>query len=362
MQASDITTKRKTRVEYSNYIIQKQRLNQGCANRINMNPNDSSSFSEITVGGLFTSVAQQDAILAANSCDVLPTVITVSAPSEESSFVLATGNVISIGNSPLLARGFVWNLAGNPTLADNVVIDAGTSVGVYSDYIPTRANPLYVKTYATNSGGTSYGNEIQTYANLCLAKGTLITLYDGTYKYIEDITYEDVLLVWDFDNGIFSSARPLWIKKVETAKKYNLLEFTNGYTLKTIVQHRIYNIEQGKFTWPMTEDTPIGTHTFTDSGKEVMLEKKSVIQEDVDYYNILTNYHLNLFANGILTSSKYNNIYPIVHMKFVKEERNIPRESYNVPDNFYYGLRMSEQIIPIEDTIKYIANLQRLAL
>ena len=99
MQASDITTKRKTRIEYSNYIIQKQRLNQGCANRINMNPNDSSTFSEITVGALFTSVAQQEYILAANACPVsvvtsgLPTVITVSAPSENNSYVLATGNV-----------------------------------------------------------------------------------------------------------------------------------------------------------------------------------------------------------------------------------------------------------------------------
>jgi hypothetical protein len=196
---------------------------------------------------------------------------------------------------------------------------------------------------------------------MCLAKGTLITMYDRTTKAIEDITYEDDLLVWDFDYGIFTTETPLWIKKVETAPQYNLLEFSNGSTLKTIVQHRIFNKEQGKFTWTMTENTPIGTHTFTDSGDETVLEKKSIIHEEIDYYNIITKRYMNVFANGILTSCRYNNIYPIENMKFVKGEIcDIPYISYCVTEKWYYGLRLSEQSIPIEDTNKYIARCQSL--
>jgi hypothetical protein len=41
-------------------------------------------------------------------------------------------------------------------------------------------------------------------------------------------------------------------------------------------------------------------------------------ETSVDYYNVITDYHINLFANGILTSCRLNNIYPIKNMKFVK--------------------------------------------
>ena len=43
----------------------------------------------------------------------------------------------------------------------------------------------------------------------CLLACTKISLADGTTKNIEDITYDDELLVWDFDNGCFSKAKSL---------------------------------------------------------------------------------------------------------------------------------------------------------
>jgi len=35
----------------------------------------------------------------------------------------------------------------------------------------------------------------------CILKGTYILLADGIVKKIEDLTYNDVLKVWDFDEG-----------------------------------------------------------------------------------------------------------------------------------------------------------------
>ena len=49
----------------------------------------------------------------------------------------------------------------------------------------------------------------------CFVKGTKITTKHGTYKFVEDITYDDELLVWDFDNARFAYAKPCWIKKAE---------------------------------------------------------------------------------------------------------------------------------------------------
>jgi len=180
---------------------------------------------------------------------------------------------------------------------------------------------------------------------VCLAEGTLITLADRTTKVIEDITYEDELLVWDFDKGEFASAKPLWIKKRQVASRYNLLKFDNGAELKTIDQHRIFNKDMGRFTYPMTDETPIGTRTFTDAGIDAKLVSKEEIVERVNYYNIITDYHMNLFANGILTSCRLSNLYKIKDMKYEKDNRKlVTKEEYpNVPEKYFKGLRLAEQ-------------------
>ena len=118
------------------------------------------------------------------------------------------------------------------------------------------------------------------------------------------------------------------------------------------------------FTHPMTDHTPIGTTTFNESGIEVKLISKEVVVEEVEYYNVITNNHINLFANGILTSCRYNNIYPIANMKFVKENRPIvPKSEYPARIGLYYeGLRLAEQTIPIEDNIAYIDRRERVKL
>ena len=167
-------------------------------------------------------------------------------------------------------------------------------------------------------------------------------------KRIKDITYDDELVVWDFDKGEFTTAKPLWIMKEKTTTKYNLLKFSDGSELKTINQHRIFNKEKGKFTYPMTEETPVGTTTFNVEGKEVKLVSKEIVEKEVEYTNIITEYHMNLFANNILTSCRFSNLYPIKDMKYEKEKRKkITREKYkNIPEEYYYGLRLEEQ--PIE--------------
>lgn len=179
----------------------------------------------------------------------------------------------------------------------------------------------------------------------CLVAGTLVTLENGTKKKIEDLTYEDNLLVWDFDNACMASAKPLWLQKEQKAERYNLLKFSDGNILKTINQHRILNIEKGKFTYPMTDETPIGTTTLNDKGEKVKLVSKEIIEEKVTYYNLITKYHMNAFTGGILTSCRFSNLYPIKDMKYVKDNRKLvgPEEYSNIPKEYYEGLRLAEQ-------------------
>ena len=159
----------------------------------------------------------------------------------------------------------------------------------------------------------------------CLIAGTLITLSNGTTKKVEDITYDDELLVWDFFNGCFTSAKPRWIKIKQTSPVYNKLTFSNGATLGLVGEggtqgyHRIYNKQAGLFTHTGVPETPIGTITFAEDETEPVLVKQELINEEVDYYNIITDKHFNLFANGILTSCKCSNMYRIEDMKYVGE-------------------------------------------
>ena len=197
----------------------------------------------------------------------------------------------------------------------------------------------------------------------CFVEGTKITLADMSKKNIENITYDDELLVWDFDNGCFSKAKPLFIKKAQVAEEYNLIKFDDGTELKTVIDHRIFNVEKQKFTYTMNEeDTPIGTSVFKEDGSIAKIVERSVVKEKVNYYNVITEYHMNLFAEGILTSLRLNNLYKIEKMKFVKDNRKLvaKEEFKGIPDKYFYGLRLAEQPKEINrgNDVKHTNTLQ----
>ena len=93
------------------------------------------------------------------------------------------------------------------------------------------------------------------------------------------------------------------------------------------------------------QDTPLGTRVFLEDGTTTRITEREVIHEKIEYYNIITDYHMNLFANGILTSLRLNNLYEIKDMKFIKDDRElVKREEYkNIPDKYFNGLRLAEQ-------------------
>lgn len=97
----------------------------------------------------------------------------------------------------------------------------------------------------------------------------------------------------------------------------------------------------------MSDETPIGTKTVNEHGKEITVISKEVIHTPFNLYNVLTREHLNCFADGILTSCRLNNMYPIQGMRFKKDAA--PRPSFTVadfpgvPEEWITSLRLSEQ-------------------
>jgi hypothetical protein len=71
------------------------------------------------------------------------------------------GNVTADGGSAVTDRGVCWNTSANPTLADDFTED-GTGTGAFISSLTglTQNTTYYVRSYATNALGTTYGNEV----------------------------------------------------------------------------------------------------------------------------------------------------------------------------------------------------------
>lgn len=77
-----------------------------------------------------------------------------------STTAVSGGNITSDGGVSINARGVCWGSTANPVIADSHTID-GTGDGAFSSIITgIKNNTLYyVRAYATNSVGTSFGNQ-----------------------------------------------------------------------------------------------------------------------------------------------------------------------------------------------------------
>lgn len=93
-----------------------------------------------------------------------PTVTTAAASGLTSTTVTLGGNVTDDGGDTVSERGIVYNTTGAPTTSDNKVL-IGSGDGSFSDEITglSSGTTYYVRAYAINSEGTSYGNE-ETFA------------------------------------------------------------------------------------------------------------------------------------------------------------------------------------------------------
>jgi len=300
-----------------------------------------------------------------------------------------TFDITNTGGSTILEAGVVYGLPGQTTyLASTDTCDGSSStaertairldnncanpyttgltgsqtIGFNTFQFVLHGDTINVRAYARNAAGVAYSATTLTWTpGICLAEGTAITLADGGTKLIEDITMSDLIQVWDFDTAAATSAVPLWIKRKESTIQYNLIRFSDGSELKTISQHRIFNKEAGAFTYPMTADTPVGTTTVKSDGSEVTVVDKRVVYEAVNYYNVITaGGYMNLYANDILTSLRYNNIYPIANMQYTKDGRVLRdrAEFSGIADRWIDGLRLLEQTTDIKDIRKYVARLE----
>ncbi len=116
---------------------------------------------------------------------VLPTVTTTTVTNITQTTATSGGNVTSDGGATVTARGVCWSTSSNPTTTNSHTTD-GSGTGVFvSSLSGLTANTLYyVRAYATNSVGTTYGNEVNfTTISFSIGQsfgGGIIFYIDGT--------------------------------------------------------------------------------------------------------------------------------------------------------------------------------------
>lgn len=134
-----------------------------------------------------------------------PVVITLPITGITHFSAVAGGNVTSHGGVPLSARGICYSILPNPTISD-AFTNEGTDTGSFTSNL-TGLDPsttYYVKAYATNSIGISYGNE-EIFSTLVDAideanpdrfsifvSGNQLSLTSDIHRYIDNLKIIDI--------------------------------------------------------------------------------------------------------------------------------------------------------------------------
>jgi hypothetical protein len=122
------------------------------------------------------------------------------------------GEVISEGSSPVTVRGIVWGTASGPTISLPTKTSNGTGGGSFTGSL-TNLTPntvYFAKSYATNTAGTVYGNQIsfQTLNNMATVATFAATSITATTASVEgnvtsagtsDVTARGI--VWNTASG-----------------------------------------------------------------------------------------------------------------------------------------------------------------
>jgi len=100
----------------------------------------------------------------------LPTISTNVITDIKPNSSVSGGSIISDGGSPVTSRGVVWSINPNPTISLSTKTSDGLGMGNFTSNLSGLSSntTYYIRAYATNSVGTSYGNEISftTIANI----------------------------------------------------------------------------------------------------------------------------------------------------------------------------------------------------
>ena len=196
----------------------------------------------------------------------------------------------------------------------NDYYDPGTTTGGISFQDRDNIHFLYK---VTGNGTIS-----NMYAQPCFVEGTLITMDDGSQKKVEDINYGDEVLCYDFNEGKQTTAPIEFVMKKMQSNFYYKVSLSDGTELKLVgsngKSHRLYNVTKQSFMYP--QDFEENDYTLKQDGTIATISSIEKIEEKVNFYNISSKDHINVYAENVLTSNRLNNRFEIKNNKFTDKK------------------------------------------
>ena len=240
--------------------------------------------------------------------------------------------------------GFNWNSMRNNGNYGGIEISSPmpspSRLGMVIGY--NRTTPFDTTNYnrgtAFHRGGISFGNDQFTFRQFagrvgfqqgiaapaptpvpppptppsnCVADGTLITLANGSQVRVEDLTGDEMLLVWDFRTGTFTSAPIMFIDNdAREYKEVAKLSFANGNYVKIIDAHGFFSTTLNKYVRITTYNAYqfVGQYFLKhSSGENMAMERVRLVDTDVFMHytaswNPIAPNHFAFFANGMLSA------------------------------------------------------------
>ena len=145
----------------------------------------------------------------------------------------------------------------------------------------------------------------------CIAAGTLITLADGSQKPVEELTGDELLLVWNLETGTFDSAPIVFVdSEAETEYEIVNLMFSDGTTVKVISEHGFWDYDLNEYVYLDRYAADYIGHWFAkqtvdESGNpvnvKVRLDDVVITSEVTTAWSPVTFGHLCYYVNGMLS-------------------------------------------------------------
>jgi hypothetical protein len=184
----------------------------------------------------------------------VPTIETVAITNILSTQASSGGNILSNGYSPITAKGIVWGTSPNPTTALSTKTSQGTGDASFTSVLTSlTVNTLYyVRAYATNSNGTSYGSQVSFTTAMLIP-----TANNDTYN----VNNEDVIDLFPMSNDTLGEI-PTTITAINTTGiTTGTIAITGSGSKLTFTPNGIF-VNGQTFTYTIT-DSQSNTSTAT---------------------------------------------------------------------------------------------------
>ena len=179
----------------------------------------------------------------------------------------------------------------------------------------------------------------------CIAEGTLITLADGSKIPVEQLTGNELLLVWNHITGKMEAVKIAYIVDHDHIQKEHevmTMYFNDGTTIKIIGEHVFYDATLGKYVAiDSTNYQDFIGHAFLKNNENQDMVQIKFITASIDYeitrtFEVVTDKHLINFTNDILSTSAY--LDPLLNIFEINIETYMYNQEQMIKDIEEYGL------------------------